>query len=101
MTVRAEELSPLLEGIYVKSTGQREMLLQSMSNVTFLFNLQKIQLSDTNKWSLLIYNQESLLNLLSNEVWQKKHITLCLWRQEDVTAAFDPGQQESGIISLT
>ena len=48
------------------------MLLQSMSNVTFLFNLQKIQLSDKNKWSLLIYNQEALLNLLSNEVWQKK-----------------------------
>ena len=77
------------------------MLLQSVSNVTFLFNLQKIQLGDTNKWSLLIYNQESLLNLLSNEVWQKKHITLCLWRQEDATAAFDPDQQESGIISLT
>ena len=78
------------------------MLLQSMSNVTFLFNLQKIQLSDKNKWSLLIYNQEALLNLLSNEVWQKKKkITLCLWRQEDVTAAFDTGQEESGIISIT
>ena len=87
--------------MYVKSAGQREMLLQSMSNVTFLFNLQKIQLSDKNKWSLLIYNQEALLNLLSNEVWQKKKITLCIWRQEDVTAAFDTGQEESGIISIT
>ena len=49
------------------------MLLQSVSNVTFLFNLQST--SDKNKWSLLTYNQESLLNLLSNEVWQKTHNT--------------------------
>ena len=39
----------------------------------FIFNLQKIPLSDKNKWSLLTYNQESLFNL-SNEVW-KKHNT--------------------------
>ena len=60
-------------GDNVNSAGQREMLLQSVSNVTFLFNLQST--SDKNKWSLLTYNQESLLNLLSNEVWQKTHNT--------------------------
>ena len=58
------------------------------------------------KWSLLTYSQESLPNFLSNEVWQKHNENrlkwgLCPWRQEDVTTAFDTGQEESGIISIT
>ena len=52
------------------SQQDREKCFTVSVKCHFIFNLQKIPLSDKNKWSLLTYNQESLFNL-SNEVWQK------------------------------